>query len=100
MLVSALFCTIWQYFGLFDKYNMYILGKYKIGLNRSCGQFVALNISMISLICIIESLAYIPSSVPWDNKTSTKQSTGLAIILLDFIIFFVQDICPLICSKI
>jgi accessory gene regulator protein AgrB len=30
MLVSALFCTIWQFLGLFDKYNMYILGKYKI----------------------------------------------------------------------
>jgi hypothetical protein len=25
-------------------------------------------------------VAYIPSSVPWDNKTSTKQSTELAII--------------------
>jgi hypothetical protein len=35
---------------------------------------------MISAICIIESLAYIPSSVPWDNKTSTKQSTEVAII--------------------
>jgi hypothetical protein len=35
---------------------------------------------MISSICIIESVAYIPSSVPWDNKTSTKQSTELAII--------------------
>jgi hypothetical protein len=30
MLVSALFCKIWQLLGLFDKYNMYILGKYKI----------------------------------------------------------------------
>jgi hypothetical protein len=35
---------------------------------------------MISSIYIIESLAYIPSSVPWDNKTSTKQSTGVVVI--------------------
>jgi hypothetical protein len=35
---------------------------------------------MISANCIIESLAYIPSSVPWDNKTSTKQSTGVVVI--------------------
>jgi hypothetical protein len=41
---------------------------------------VALNISIISVIGINESVAYIPSFVPWDNKISTKQSTGLAFI--------------------